>query len=131
MQGRAVVTTVAEEFHELGAWMVADLLTLDGWDVSYLGPDTPTKDLLDMLARLKPDLLALSSAMPFNLIRVQEVIEATRAGKEMEQIRIMVGGRIFRDMTDLWRIVGADGWAPDAQEARLLAQRWREEAGKR
>jgi methanogenic corrinoid protein MtbC1 len=69
--------------------------------------------------------------MPFNLIRVQEVIEATRAGKEMEQIRIMVGGRIFRDMTDLWRIVGADGWAPDAQEARLLAQRWREEAGKR
>jgi methanogenic corrinoid protein MtbC1 len=130
-KGRAVVTTVADEFHELGAWMVADLLALDGWNVSCLGANTPTGDLLDMLTRLGPDLVALSSAMPFNLIRVHEVIEAIRAGKEMERIRIMVGGRIFRDMTDLWRIVGADGWAPDAHEARLLARRWREEAGKR
>jgi len=130
-KGRAVVTTVAEEFHELGAWMVADLLALDGWDVLYLGTDTPTSDVLDMLLRLKPDLLALSSAMPFNLIRVQEVIEATRARREMDRIRILVGGRIFRDMRDFWRTVGADGWAPDAQEASLLAQSWWEEAGQR
>ena len=121
-KGRAVVTTVAEEFHELGAWMVADLLALDGWDVTYLGANTPSGDLLDMLSRLKPDLLALSSAMPFNLIRVQEVIEAIRARKELEQIRIMVGGRIFRDMDGPLAYAGADGWARDAQEASLLAR---------
>ncbi len=77
-KGRAVVTTVYEEFHELGAWMVADLLALDGWEVSYLGAHTPTGDLLDMLLNLKPDLLALSSAMPFNLDRVQESIQTVR-----------------------------------------------------
>jgi methanogenic corrinoid protein MtbC1 len=130
-KGRAVVTTVADEFHELGAWMVADLLALDGWNVSYLGANTPTGDLLDMLTRLGPDLVALSSAMPFNLIRVQEVIEAIRARNALEPIRIMVGGRVFRDAEDLWCLVGADGWAPDAQEASLLARNWWEEVGRR
>jgi methanogenic corrinoid protein MtbC1 len=130
-KGKAVVTTVSEEFHELGAWMVSDLLALDGWDVSYLGANTPTPDLMDLLSRLKPDLLALSSAMPFNLIRVEEVIEMTRAREELEGIRIMVGGRIFRVVEDLWHIAGADGWAPDALEATVLARKWWEEAAGR
>jgi methanogenic corrinoid protein MtbC1 len=129
-KGKALVSTVAEEFHELGAWMVADLLALDGWDVSYLGANTPTRDLVDMLRRLKPDLLALSSAMPFNLIRLDEVIEAARAQKELPGIRIMVGGRVFRDLEDLWHLTGADGWAPDAEQACLLARVWWEEAGR-
>jgi methanogenic corrinoid protein MtbC1 len=130
-KGRAVVTTVCEEFHELGAWMVADLLALEGWEVSYLGANTPTGDLLDMLLNLKPDLLALSSAMPFNLDRVQESIQAVRDREELAATRILVGGRIFREMDDLWRLTGADGWARDAQEAVALAGQWWEETGKR
>jgi methanogenic corrinoid protein MtbC1 len=126
-----VVTTVSEEFHELGAWMVADLLALDGWEVSYLGANTPAEDLLDMLCNRKPDLLALSSAMPFNLDRVHESIQALRARVELEAMRIMVGGRVFRSMEDLWRLTGADGWARDAQEAAALAARWWKEAGRR
>jgi len=130
-KGRAVVTTVCEEFHELGAWMVADLLALEGWEVSYLGANAPTGDLLDMLLDLKPDLLALSSAMPFNLDRVQESILAVRDREELQSTRILVGGRIFREMEDLWRLTGADGWARDAREAVVLAGQWWEEAGKR
>ena len=130
-KGRAVVTTVSEEFHELGAWMVADLLALEGWEVSYLGANTPTGDLLDMLLSLKPDLLALSSAMPFNLDRVEESILSVRAREELKSTRILVGGRIFREMEDLWRLTGADGWARDAREAVALASHWWEETGKR
>lgn len=130
-RGRAVVAAVSEEFHELGAWMVADLLALDGWDVSYLGANTPTRDLLDLVLQRKPDLLALSSAMPFNLSRVQEGIQEARARKELSSTRIMVGGRVFRDLEDLWHLTGADGWAPDAREATELARRWWEEAKER
>ena len=130
-KGRAVVTTVCEEFHELGAWMVADLLALEGWEVSYLGANTPTGDLLDMLLSLKPDLLALSSAMPFNLDRVQESILDVRAREELKATRILVGGRIFREMDDLWRLTGADGWARDARQAVALASQWWEETVKR
>jgi methanogenic corrinoid protein MtbC1 len=127
-KGRAVVTTVSEEFHELGAWMVADLLALDGWEVTYLGANTPVKDLLDMVSDRKPDLLALSSAMPFNLDSVQESILAIRGRVGVEATRIMVGGRVFRDMEDLWPLTGADGWARDAREAAVLAATWWEEA---
>jgi methanogenic corrinoid protein MtbC1 len=77
-----------------------------------------------MVFNLKPDLLALSSAMPFNLDRVEESILAVRGRHGLETTRIMVGGRIFREMDDLWRLTGADGWARNAPEAVALAGQW-------
>jgi len=36
----------------------------------------------------------------------------------------MVGGRVFNENPDIWKITGADGWAPDAKKAVELARGW-------
>jgi hypothetical protein len=41
----------------------------------------------------------------------------------------MVGGYVFRDAPQLWRELGADGYAPDARAAVQLAAQWFVAAG--
>jgi methanogenic corrinoid protein MtbC1 len=44
-KGKAVITAAPNEFYEIGAWMISDILEFDGWEVRYLGANTPVNDL--------------------------------------------------------------------------------------
>lgn len=121
---RAVVTAAPNEFHEIGTRMVADLLELDGWEVDYLGANTPSADLVRHLLERKPFLLAISVSMPFNIDAAHEMIAAVRATPELQGLRIMVGGRLFQSAPELWRALEADGCAIDAAGAAQLARSW-------
>lgn len=124
-KGRAVVTAAPNEFHETGARCVADLLSLDGWEIDYLGANTPQGELLAYLHRRRPDLLAISVAMTFNLDLTQEVVTAIRQDSDLKNLKVMVGGLAFELQPELWQATGADGYAPDAKKAVVLARSWR------
>lgn len=123
-RGKAVVTAAPNEYHALGAWIVSDLLGLDGWDVDFLGANPSEAQILDALRAAKPDLLAISVAMPFNLHPAMRVIEAVRNEPTLEGTRIMIGGSFIRAVPDLGRLTGADGWVCDAKSAVELARKW-------
>ena len=57
---RIVVSSVEGESHDIGARMVADFFYMDGWEVDYLGNNTPTSDLVEFVRKRKPDIVALS-----------------------------------------------------------------------
>ena len=121
-KGLAVITAAPNEFHELGAWMVSDLLELDGWQVRYLGANTPVADLLELLVDFQPRLLAVSVAMPFNLDEVRKLITAIRKKESLQAMKIMVGGRVFMTVPDIWSDIGADATAGNAREAVNVAR---------
>lgn len=123
-KGKALVTSAPNEFHEMGARMLADCLELDGWEVDYLGANTPQADLLAFLSRSQPFLAAISITMPFNLDRAVEIIAAIKNHPELQKVRVLVGGQLFHDFPDLWQMTGADGWAPDSKTAVTVAQQW-------
>lgn len=123
-KGRAVVTAAPNEYHETGARCVADLLALDGWEIDYLGANTPQDELLKYLLQTKPNLLALSVAMPFNLDITNEAVAAVKEQPELAGIRVMVGGLAFAMVPELWQLTGADGYAPHAKAAVELARTW-------
>jgi len=125
--GKAVVSAAPNEFHEIGARMVADLLERDGWNVEYLGSDMEHHSLVDRVEKTKPFLIALSVSMPFNLKTAREIISGVRE-KALENLRIMLGGQVFERAPDLWKTMGADGYAADAAEASRLAGKWWEES---
>jgi MerR family transcriptional regulator, light-induced transcriptional regulator len=124
-RGKAVVTACPNEFHEIGAWMIADILELDGWNVQYLGANTPEQDLLEFLSLSRPDILAISVTMPFNIERAKDIIDSIRASSWLQDMKVMVGGRVFNDQPRLRRKIGADGAAPNLGEAKKLARSWR------
>jgi methanogenic corrinoid protein MtbC1 len=123
-RGKAVVSAGPNEFHEIGARMVADLMELDGWDVTYLGANTPAGQILDILKRHKPFTVALSVATVFNLDSARQVIQMINEDRDTGDIKVMVGGRAFKDMSQLWRDIGADGHAADADSAVFVCNEW-------
>ena len=122
--GRAVVSCSAGELHEVGARMAADLLELDGWEVTFIGADVPAADLLQLLRGQGPVLLAVSVTMPFNLNLAAELVRSVKGDPELSNIRVAVGGRAVRQLGEEGDLLGADGTARDAVQLVELARRW-------
>jgi MerR family transcriptional regulator, light-induced transcriptional regulator len=126
-KGFVIVSAGPNEYHEIGARMVADLLELDGWDVTYLGANTPIMDMIELFKKQKPFFVAISVATLFNLDKVRQAISIIRQNQEISGIKIMVGGLAFSGMPELWREIGADGYAGDAGSAvKISGEWWRE-----
>ena len=126
-RGKAIVTAGPNEFHEVGARMIADFMEMDGWDVTYLGANTPALEVVKHVRREKPAIIALSVATVFNMENARRLIRLIRDDEEIENTKIMVGGVAFGQIPDLYEGLGADGCASDAENAvRLAADWWRE-----
>lgn len=114
---------VGDELHEVGVRMVADFFEMDGWNTWYLGANVPSEAILQSITTNKPDVLALSATMSYHARHVQELIAQVRTVPGGEQVAVLVGGWCFRMAPDLWKEVGADGFASDAGGATLEAER--------
>ncbi len=123
---RVVVSASPGEFHEIGAWMVSDYFDSRGWQVRYLGANTPLEDLIALLVDFRPSILALSVTMSFNLVAAKEIIETVRAEELCSSIRVLVGGRVFNENEELWKSIGADGFASDLSEIGGVLREWDE-----
>jgi MerR family transcriptional regulator, light-induced transcriptional regulator len=119
---RLVSTSVGGDLHEIGMRMVSDFFEMEGWDTFYLGANTPTSGTLQQAAERTPHVLAISATMSFHLHIVAELIAATRSAGNPPFI--LVGGAPFNSVPGLWKDVGADGYAPDADGAISLANGW-------
>ena len=119
-KGKILVTSAPNEFHEIGSRILADLLEFDGWDVFYLGANTPKKELFKLIKKIRPKILAISVCMPFNIDRATDIISSLKSDKEISKIKVIVGGIAFNSFPELWSSIGADGWAPDGEAAVIL-----------
>jgi methanogenic corrinoid protein MtbC1 len=81
------------------------------------------------LVERKADVLAVSATMGCHLHAVQDLVETVRAEPRCAFLHVMVGGYPFTVDPALWRAVGADGAAADADAAVALAEQW--EAGEK
>lgn len=119
---RAVVTAVEGERHFLGARMAADFLYMDGWNVDFLGEDTPTDDLVDFVKHRQAELVALSVTLVENLPHAKHAIEGLR--QLWFRPKVIVGGAATVDALDVVEGLAADAIASDPlaalQQARLL-----------
>lgn len=89
-----VVACVENEFHQIGIKMISDLFEMNGWNSYFLGANTPTKELIDFMKTVKPDLLALSLSIYFHFPVLENMIDAIR--KDFPDMQILVGGQAFR-----------------------------------
>jgi MerR family transcriptional regulator, light-induced transcriptional regulator len=120
---RFVGTAVGGELHEIGIRMIADFLELEGWDTIYLGANTPAPSIIRTLGEIKPHVLGISATMTFHISKVASLIAAVRASEAGKRVKIVVGGRPFNVDPNLWRQVGADGYAASADALAVTAIR--------
>lgn len=119
--GRTVIcAAVTGNVHDIAVRVLADFFEIAGWRAIHLGGNVPTAELATALQYFDGDLLVLSAALGVQLPGVAEAIAAVRR-IEGRQVHVMVGGLAFDDAPDIWRRLGADGYAPDAPAAVKLA----------
>ncbi len=91
---RAIISCVANEYHQVGARMVADIFELNRWDGYFLGSNTPLNDLMKMIDEKKPDIVGLSLAIYFNMPSLLSILEKLKTN--YPQLDIFVGGQAFQ-----------------------------------
>jgi methanogenic corrinoid protein MtbC1 len=122
--GRVVVaTSTPGDLHDIGLRMVADLFEIDGWKVLYLGANTPTADVIEMLERRQPHLLALAVSTGLTLRDAGVLIAMVRGTEGIAATKILIGGPPFRTIGNLWEALGADGCASSATDAVGVGRR--------
>ncbi len=126
----AVAAAAWGELHAIGIRVVSDFLEMDGWDTYHLGTDIDNREVARSLRAHRASLLVVSATMDENVDSVGELVRIVRADAEIRRVKILVGGGAFERRPDLWREIGADGTAGDAQGAvdeaiRLLRLRSR------
>ena len=112
-----VATSVGGDTHSFGVRLVADSFEIDGWRTYFLGASTPLVDLVQTVVDREADVLALSANLGCHLRELKRVIDALRSQPETAGVIVMVGGRPLALAPDLWKKVGADGFARSARQA--------------
>jgi MerR family transcriptional regulator, light-induced transcriptional regulator len=121
--GRTVIcAAVAGNAHDIAVRVLADFFDLAGWRAVHLGANLPASELASALQYFDGDLLVLSAALSVQLPKLAEAVAAVRR-IEGRPVRVMVGGMAFSDAPEVWRKLGADGYAADARSAVALAAR--------
>lgn len=91
---KAVVSCVANEYHQIGGKMVADMFEFHGWDGYFLGANSPVGALAALVAEKQPDVVCLSLTLYANLPALVRHIKTIH--EHFPDIRIIVGGQALR-----------------------------------
>jgi methanogenic corrinoid protein MtbC1 len=120
-KGSIVAVCVSGELHEIGIRMVADFFEMEGWSTHFLGANMPLNDIVETLHTHKAGLLAVSASMSSNVLKAKKLITAVRSSPS-HSIKVMVGGYAFNSVPDLWKDVGADYYAENAESALRIVR---------
>jgi methanogenic corrinoid protein MtbC1 len=91
---RAIITCVPDEYHQIGARMVADFFELHGWHGFTLGANTPTEGLLQMIGERDPSVVGFSMSMLFNRAHLERMVAAVN--QAFPALILLIGGRAFQ-----------------------------------
>ncbi len=117
---KAVVSSVEGDQHFIGAQAVADFLSVDGWEVDFLGADVPTDHLVPFSKARGAHLVCVSCSLT-GLVPV-----AAKLVQELKKLnpapQVIVGGATFIMNPELAEQVKADAFAADPQTAVISAR---------
>ena len=108
-----------QEGDEIGIRVLSDFFEFAGWRSVCLGADLPAPDIAQATRYFDSSMVLLSAALSTQLKAVRETIGAIRESNT--KCKIMVGGTAFDEVPDIWRRLGADGFASRPEEAVLVA----------
>lgn len=91
---KVVISCAANEHHQIGGKMVADIFEMYGWDSYFLGANTPVDQMMDFIQEIRPDVVGLSLSIYVNLPSLKQGIEALNA--DFPNLDILVGGQAFK-----------------------------------
>lgn len=120
-RGTAAVLCPPEENHELGARMVADFLTICGFQTIFVGSNTPYADFLNGVELIGPKLIAISVTNYYHIVVTKKIVAELRA-KMGDRVKIVIGGNAFDSNPEHIQAVGADYYVRSFEDLQKIAE---------
>lgn len=124
--GRVVIGTAHGDLHSLGKRIVTGCLKAMMVEVTDLGVNVPAERFVDEAVARNAEVIGVSAMMVHTArgengsLKVRQLLR--ERGLE-DRIKVVVGGAPYRFDPDLYKAVGADGWAADGvTAARVIKQ---------
>ena len=118
---KVLIASPSDEYHEIGGRMVADFFTLAGFEVIFIGANTPREEFGSAVDYFHPDIVAMSVTNYFHLIEAEKVIKTLKDEYNFKG-KIIVGGNAFYSNPDLYKRIGADLMLKTFEDIKNLAE---------
>ena len=116
---KAIILCLEEEYHELGARMTLDYLTLLGFEGYFIGANTPKKEAISAIGYFKPDLVCISVTNYFHLTRLHDFIDAI---KNEGSFKLLVGGYAIHHSSNVKDSLKADFYASTFKDLEAVKE---------
>jgi methanogenic corrinoid protein MtbC1 len=104
---KVLVTSPKEEYHDLATRMAADLFALAGFDVMFMGSNTPSGVISAAVEAFKPEVLSFSVSNYYHIPTTAREIADLRS-RFGRGLVIVVGGAAFEGNPKAGKEIGAD-----------------------
>jgi len=119
MVGKVAIGTVKGDLHDIGKNLVGMMLEGSGFEVVDLGTDVNPTAFVEAV-KDGADIVALSALLTTTMPAMKDTIDALNAAGLHDKAKVMIGGApVTQAYADQ---VGADGFAPDASRAVVMAK---------
>lgn len=116
---KAVMGTIKGDLHDIGKNLVGMMLKGASFEIIDLGTNTSVEAFMKAAREHKPDLIGISALLTTTMGNMKNVVQAVHDAEDLPNLRVIVGGA---PVTHEFAVsIGADGWAPDASSAVLVA----------
>lgn len=117
--GKVMILCPEEEYHELGARMGADFYALNGFEVCFIGANTPMENFISAYNALKPDIVSISVTNYLNLISLKKIVKQIRE-KVGNNVKIVLSGSAFTSAQRTAEEFDADIYVANFEDIKAL-----------
>ncbi len=126
-KGKAVLGTVAGDFHDIGKNIVRLMLEGNGWEVVDLGVDVSPETFVEATLRETPQFVLMSALLTLTMDGMRRTVEALAAAGVREGVVVGIGGApVTQRYADE---IGADFYGADAHACVEQCNRLRPRPG--
>jgi len=123
--GPVIVGNIEDDYHSLGRKLVSVFLQSAGWQVIDLGNDVTAQEFVDKAVETGARVIGVSAMMYTTAENIKRVRDELDRRNLAGNIKLAVGGAVFKFRPELVKEVGGDGTAANGFEApRLFAELW-------
>jgi methanogenic corrinoid protein MtbC1 len=116
-----LAASVAGNTHDIGLRSVSDLFALAGWRCIFLGANVPAGEIAQAALEYRAELVVLTATLTPQLNALGNAIAEIR--RVSPGTRVLVGGIAFDDAGEVWKTLGADGFAARVDDAVAVGAR--------
>ena len=119
--GTFLMGTVKGDIHDIGKNLCNIMLEGAGFELIDLGVNVPPEVFIEAIQKHKPNAVGMSAFLTTTMPMFKVNIEAIKQAGLRDKVKILVGGAPVTQ--EYAEIVGADGYAPDANSTVRLTKK--------